>query len=214
MEFLSKYGIYALGFFAQSIFGTRLIVQLLISERKGKVVSPTIFWQLSLLASFLFLIYGIIRNDFVIILGQTLSYFIYIRNLQLKNNWKEIPVLLRFVLFCLPFIALAYISFFSDGKMDQIFSHTDLTNPIVFMGAIGQLMLNFRFIYQWYYSEKHKDSILPLGFWIISSFASVMILTYATYRIDPVLLVAQSMGIVVYLRNIFIFFKAKRAVAQ
>jgi lipid-A-disaccharide synthase-like uncharacterized protein len=214
MDFLSKYGIYALGFFAQSIFGARLIVQLFISEKKGKVVSPTIFWQLSLLASFLFLIYGIMRNDFVIILGQTLSFFIYIRNLQLKNNWKEIPLLVRGVLFALPVLALSYILFFAEGKVDRIFSNTDLTNPIIFMGAIGQLMLNFRFIYQWYHSEKNKDSILPLGFWVISSFASVMILTYATYRIDPVLLVAQSMGIVVYLRNIFIFFKAKRVAAD
>jgi lipid-A-disaccharide synthase-like uncharacterized protein len=214
MELISKYGIYALGFFAQSIFGARLIVQLFISEKKGRVVSPTIFWQLSLLASFLFLIYGIIRNDFVIILGQTLSYFIYIRNLQLKNNWKEIPSALRMLLFSLPVLAIAYVSFFAKGKVDLILSNTDLTNPIIFMGAIGQLMLNFRFIYQWYHSEKNKDSILPLGFWVISSFASVMILTYATYRIDPVLLVAQSMGIVVYLRNIFIFFKAKRAVAD
>ena len=214
MEFVSKYGIYALGFFAQSIFGARLIVQLFISEKKGKVVSPTIFWQLSLIASFLFLIYGIIRNDFVIILGQTLSYFIYIRNLQLKNNWKEIPLTIRIVLFSLPFVALTYIALFADGKVNQIFANTDLTNPIIFMGAIGQLMLNFRFIYQWYYSEKNNDSILPLGFWVISSFASIMILTYATYRIDPVLLVAQSMGIVVYLRNIFIFFKAKRVAAE
>jgi lipid-A-disaccharide synthase-like uncharacterized protein len=214
MEFLSKYGIYALGFFAQSIFGARLIVQLFLSEKKGKVVSPTIFWQLSLIASFLFLIYGIIRNDFVIILGQTLSYFIYIRNLQLKNNWKAIPLLLRIILFALPVLALGYISFFAQGKVDRIFANTDLTNPIIFMGAIGQLMLNFRFIYQWYYSEKNKDSILPLGFWVISSFASVMILTYATYRIDPVLLVAQSMGIVVYLRNIFLFFKAKRVAPE
>jgi lipid-A-disaccharide synthase-like uncharacterized protein len=114
----------------------------------------------------------------------------------------------------LPVLAIAYVSFFAKGKVDLILSNTDLTNPIIFMGAIGQLMLNFRFIYQWYHSEKNKDSILPLGFWVISSFASVMILTYATYRIDPVLLVAQSMGIVVYLRNIFIFFKAKRAVAD
>src|SRR4051812_40281662 len=90
MIFLQKYGIYALGFFAQSIFGARLLVQLFLSEKKGKVVSPTIFWQLSLVASFLFSIYGILRNDFVIILGQTLSYFIYIRNLQLKNDWAKI----------------------------------------------------------------------------------------------------------------------------
>ena len=214
MQFLSKYGIYALGFFAQSIFGARLIVQLVLSERKGKVVSPTVFWQLSLVASFLFLIYGIIRNDFVIILGQTLSYFIYIRNLQLKNYWIQIPTPLRLGLFVLPFLAIAYISVFSKGKVDQIFANTDLANPIIFIGAIGQLMLNLRYLYQWYYSERNKESILPLGFWVISSFASVMILTYATYRIDPVLLVAQSMGIVIYLRNIFIFFKAKRVTAD
>lgn len=208
MEFIQKYGIYGLGFFAQSLFGARLVVQLLISERKGKVVSPTIFWQLSLMASFLFLIYGIIRNDLVIIIGQTLSYFIYVRNLQLKNDWQKFPLAARIVLLCLPFAALGYISL-SLNKMDAIFQNSDLSNPIIAIGAVGQLMLNFRFIYQWIYSEKQKDSMLPLGFWVISSIASVMILSYATYRIDPVLLVAQGMGIFVYLRNIYIHFKSK-----
>src|SRR5688572_30965893 len=106
MEFIQKYGIYGLGFFAQSIFGARLVVQLFLSEKKGKVVSPTIFWQLSLMASFLFLIYGIIRNDLVIIIGQTLSYFIYIRNLQLKNEWIKFNPIIRIILFSLPAIAL------------------------------------------------------------------------------------------------------------
>lgn len=203
-----------MGFFAQSLFGARLLVQLFHSEKQGKVVSPTIFWQLSLLASFLFLIYGVIRNDIVIILGQTLSYFIYIRNLQLKNDWIRIPLLIRIVLLLLPIAAFGWIVIGADQKMDHIFSNSDFTNPLIIMGAIGQLMLNLRFIYQWYYSEKHKTSILPLGFWVISSVASVLILIYATYRIDPVLLVAQSMGIVVYLRNIFIYRKQKSALTN
>ncbi|WP_159453717.1 lipid-A-disaccharide synthase N-terminal domain-containing protein [Ohtaekwangia koreensis] len=209
MEFIQQYWIYGLGFFAQSLFGARLLVQLFYSEKQGKVVSPTIFWQLSLLASFLFLIYGIIRNDIVIIIGQTLSYFIYVRNLQLKNDWTKIPLVLRIVLLLLPMVTLTWIIFGADQKMSQIFSKNDFTNPIIFMGAIGQLMLNLRFIHQWYYSEKHKTSILPLGFWIISTGASILILIYATYRVDPVLLVAQSMGIVVYIRNIVIHFKGK-----
>lgn len=209
MEFVQKYGIYGLGFFAQSLFGARLIVQLLLSEKKGKVVSPTIFWQLSLMASFLFLIYGIIRNDLVIIIGQTLSYLIYIRNLQLKNDWVKFPLIIRIIVFALPALALCWIVMGSENKLQDIFSNSDLSNPIIAIGAVGQLMLNLRFIYQWYYSEKHSDSILPLGFWVISSVASVMILTYASYRLDPVLLVAQGMGIFVYLRNIVIHFKAK-----
>ena len=209
MEFIQQYWIYGLGFFAQSLFGARLLVQLFYSEKQGKVVSPTIFWQLSLLASFLFLIYGIIRNDIVIIIGQTLSYFIYVRNLQLKNDWTKIPLVLRIVLLLLPMVTLTWIIFGADQKMSQIFSKNDFTNPIIFMGAIGQLMLNLRFIHQWYYSEKHKTSILPLGFWIISTGASILILIYATYRVDPVLLVAQGMGIVVYIRNIVIHFQGK-----
>ncbi|MBT1700009.1 lipid-A-disaccharide synthase N-terminal domain-containing protein [Fulvivirgaceae bacterium PWU4] len=209
MEFVQKYGIYGLGFFAQSLFGARLIVQLLLSEKKGKVVSPTIFWQLSLMASFLFLIYGIIRNDLVIIIGQTLSYLIYIRNLQLKNDWVKFPLIIRVIIFALPVLALGWIVMGSENKLQDIFSNSDLSHPIIAIGAVGQLMLNLRFIYQWYYSEKHSDSILPLGFWVISSVASVMILAYASYRLDPVLLVAQGMGIFVYLRNIVIHFKAR-----
>ncbi len=208
MEFVQKYGIYGLGFFAQSLFGARLIVQLFLSEKKGKVVSPTIFWQLSLMASFLFLIYGIMRNDLIIIIGQTLSYLIYIRNLQLKNDWQKFPLIVRIILFLLPVTALGWIVFGPEGKMDDIFANSDFSHPIIAVGAVGQLMLNLRFIYQWYYSEKHNDSILPLGFWVISSVASVMILTYASYRLDPVLLVAQGMGIFVYVRNMIIHKKS------
>lgn len=209
MEFIQKYGIYGLGFFAQSLFGARLIVQWIISEKSGRIVSPTVFWQLSLMASFLFLVYGIIRNDLVIIIGQTLSYLIYIRNLQLKNDWKKFPPSVRIFIFALPVIALTWV-LTSHDKLGLIFSNNDLTNPIIAIGAMGQLMLNVRFIYQWYYSEKNNDSILPLGFWIISSVASVMILGYAYYRLDPVLLVAQGMGIFVYLRNVIIHFKGSR----
>lgn len=209
MEFIQKYWIYGLGFFAQSLFGARLVVQWFISEKKGKVVSPTIFWKLSLMASFLFLIYGIVRNDVVIIFGQTLSYLIYIRNLQLKKAWIEFSVVTRLIVWVLPVLALSWIVFGSESKLKDILSNSNFGNPIIVMGAIGQLLLNFRFVYQWYFSEKEHESVLPLGFWIISSVASVMILIYASYRIDPVLLVAQSMGIIAYLRNIIIHFKQR-----
>lgn len=207
MEFVQNYWIYGLGFFAQSLFGARLVVQWIISEKKGKVVSPTIFWKLSLMASFLFLIYGIVRNDVVIIFGQTLSYLIYIRNLQLKKAWIKFSLVTRLIVWALPVLALLWIVFGSESKLQDITANSNFSNPIIIMGAIGQLLLNFRFVYQWYFSEREHESVLPLGFWIISSVASVMILVYASYRIDPVLLVAQGMGIIAYLRNIFIHFK-------
>jgi len=200
--------ILALGFFSQALFGVRMIVQVIHTERAGRVASPTIYWQISLLGSFLFLIYGILRDDVVIILGQTLSYFIYIRNIQLKNEWRKIPSLLRILLLILPFAILGWISLGIDKRLSTIIGNNDFTDPILLIGATGQLMHNLRFVYQWYYSEREKVSVLPIGFWIISAVASVMILIYAFDRPDPVLLVAQCLGFFAYLRNIFVYYRS------
>lgn len=195
--------IYGLGFFAQSLFGARTIIQWIKSEREGRVVSPTLFWIFSLNASFLFLIYGVLRNDIVILLGQTLSYYIYVRNLQLKGFWKRIPLAGRIVLLPLPLLLFLWVGIFSPQSFTMIFRNADFTDSFIILGSIGQLLLNLRYLYQWYHSEKANQSILPLGFWVISAFASVMVVIYGVYRHDPVLLVAQGLGLIAYLRNIY-----------
>lgn len=211
---LDNLGIYALGFLGQALFGTRLVVQLFQSEKQKRVVSPVIFWQLSIAASFLFLVYGIIRKDAVIIVGQTLSYFIYIRNLQLKKAWKPVPFVLRVLLIVLPFLAIGFAA--SAIPIEGWRAHSmELIHPIMIVGAIGQLALNLRFVYQWYYSEKFQTSLLPLGFWHISTWASVLVIIYSIFHPihgwDPVLLVSQSLGIIVYARNIIIYKRSLKA---
>jgi len=195
--------IYGLGFFAQSLFGARTITQWIQSERAGRVVSPTIFWIFSLAGSFLFLIYGVLRHDIVILFGQSISFYIYIRNLQLKGFWIKIPKVLRIVIFPLPALLFIWVGVFYPGSFQQTFDQVDFTDRFIILGSIGQLLLNFRYLYQWYHSEKVNESILPLGFWIISAVASVMVVTYGIYRHDPVLLVAQGLGLIAYLRNIY-----------
>jgi lipid-A-disaccharide synthase-like uncharacterized protein len=201
---MENYAVYALGFFAQSLFGSRLIVQWIQSERKGQVVSPTVFWILSLCASFLFLLYGVLRHDPVILIGQTFSYYIYIRNLQLKGFWNQIPKVLRIIIFPMPVLILAYIGFFAPETFQAIMDKSDFSERIMIIGTIGQLMLNLRYLYQWYYSEKAKESLLPLGFWVISLVASVMVVSYAYIKHDPVLLVSQGLGMMAYSRNIYL----------
>jgi len=195
--------IYGLGFFAQSLFGARTITQWIQSERAGRVVSPTIFWIFSLAGSFLFLIYGVLRHDIVILFGQSISFYIYIRNLQLKGFWIKIPKVLRIVIFPLPALLFIWVGVFYPGLFQQTFDQADFTDRFIILGSIGQLLLNFRYLYQWYHSEKVNESILPLGFWVISAFASVMVVVYGIYRHDPVLLVAQGLGLIAYLRNIY-----------
>lgn len=210
---MENFWLYLVGFSGQALFGSRLIVQLILSEKAGKVLSPTIFWHLSLGGSFIFLIYGVLRSDPVIIAGQTISYYIYIRNLQLKNAWTVIPAVARVLLWLLP--AMAVIAGLNAGQTDSsLFANRGLLHPVFLLGLIGQLSLNLRFVYQWYYSERLKTSVLPVGFWHISTWGSVLVIIYAAWnpltgKADPVLLVSQAMGIFVYARNLVLHYRNK-----
>ena len=201
---MSDWLIYSIGFLAQILFSSRLIIQWISSEKTKKVVTPTLFWTLSLIASFLLFIYGYLRDDFAIMLGQALTYFIYIRNLQLQNQWKKIPAILRFVLLFMPlFVSIFY---FNNNRIDVniFFKNEDIPFWLLLLGIISQIIFTLRFVYQWLYSEKQKDSSLPLGFWALSLVGSLLILIYAIMRKDPVLFVGHILGTVIYIRNLII----------
>ncbi|MGH8601970.1 MAG: lipid-A-disaccharide synthase N-terminal domain-containing protein [Gammaproteobacteria bacterium] len=70
------------------------------------------------------------------------------------------------------------------------------------IGFAGQLAFTGRFALQWLYSEYKKRSVIPVGFWYLSLIGSALLLGYAIYRQDPVFILGQSFGFVVYLRNL------------
>lgn len=70
------------------------------------------------------------------------------------------------------------------------------------VGFAGQLVFTGRFALQWLYSEYKKRSVIPVGFWYLSLVGSALLLAYAIYRQDPVFILGQSFGFVVYLRNL------------
>ncbi|MBX2913646.1 MAG: lipid-A-disaccharide synthase N-terminal domain-containing protein [Cyclobacteriaceae bacterium] len=214
MEFSEPYGIYLLGFFAQALFGARTVVQWVQSERAGKVVSPAWFWIFSLSGSTLFLIYGLLRHDVVILVGQTLSFYIYIRNLQLKQVWTKLHFIFRVLIIPIPFVLMGWMWLVAPQHFQNIFQQTNLADVALLVGGAGQLLLNLRYLYQWYFSEKAQQSLLPLGFWVISAIASLMVVYYGIVQNEPVLLVAQGMGFVVYLRNIWFALRTRPVVAQ
>ena len=206
---MSNWIIYGVGFLAQILFSGRLILQWLVSEKNKKVLTPSIFWKLSLLASFLLFVYGYLRDDFAIMLGQALTYFIYIRNLQLQGEWQKAPKPLQWFLWVFP--ALLVIYSFNNNTYDisNLFRNEDISTSLLIWGSIAQVIFTLRFVYQWIYSEKSKESVLPMGFWILSLIGSVMILIYAIFRLDPVLFVGHIMGSVIYFRNIILSRKEK-----
>lgn len=206
---MSEYLIYGLGFFAQLLFFARTIAQWFKSEQAGKVISPVVYWQISLLASVAMLTYGILRNDFAIVLGQFIVYFIYIRNLQLKKAWKDIYPIVRILALLTPIFYLSWLIFGSIHNFKDIIANEDVTFLLMLWGSAGQIIFTFRFVYQWIYSENKKDSILPIGFWYISTAGSLMIFVYSIFRLDPVLFAAHSLGLFVYSRNILLHFGRK-----
>ena len=204
---MNTWQIFAIGFTAQALFSARLLHQWLLSEKHKKVVSPNLFWKLSLFASFLLFVYGYLRDDFAIMLGQAMTYFIYIRNLHLQGEWQKAPKSFRILMYLFPVLLVIYGYNNNSLDMQELFFNEDIPYWLLGLGIAAQILFNLRFIYQWIYSEKIKESVLPLGFWILSLLGAMLILVYAIFRKDPVLFVGHIMGSLIYVRNIALSLK-------
>jgi lipid-A-disaccharide synthase-like uncharacterized protein len=77
---------FIIGLIGESIFFGRFLVQWIATERKGRTVVPLMFWYLSIIGSVIITAYSIYRNDPVFILANTLSLFIYFRNLYFAHS--------------------------------------------------------------------------------------------------------------------------------
>ncbi len=206
--------VYALGFLAQGLFSVRILVQWIMSERARKVVSPTIFWIISLIASYIFFIYGWLRDDFSIMLGQVIAYYVYIWNLGAKGVWKSIrngwSHLLVSVLLLTPVVGVSLMAGHAPDLIARLFENTEIPLWLILFGSSGQVIFSFRFIYQLIYSSRRGESILPAGFWIISLTGSAIIVTYGIIRLDPVIILGQGIGFISYSRNLILWRKNNR----
>ena len=201
---MSSWQVYTIGFIAQILFSARLLIQWIASEKQKKVLTPSVFWKISLFASFLLFVYGYLRSDFSIMLGQALTYFIYIRNLQLQGEWTRLNVSFRWFLYLFPAILFLYSYNNNTYDIQKLFFNEEIPLWLLLLGSGAQVIFTFRFVYQWFYSEKIKESVLPLGFWILSLTGASLILIYAVLRKDPVLLVGHLIGSIIYIRNIIL----------
>lgn len=205
---MDNHWVYFLGFTAQLFFSARMLIQWFMSERSKKVTSPVIYWQLSLIASFLQFFYGWLRVDFSIILGQLFSFYIYIWNLNILNRWKGINKIVRVLLFITPPTIITLLAVTERESFMRLWS--DISFGLLLFGSFGQVVFAFRFIYQWWYSRRFNQSILPSGFWILGIIGSISILIYGIIRRDPVLIFGQGAGFITYSRNLYLNWRNNR----
>ena len=90
MDLSSHWCLLTIGFLGQSLFFMRFFLQWIVSEKEKRSVIPVSFWYFSLLGSFFLLIYALLRNDIVFIIGQSTGFIIYFRNLFLIQREKRL----------------------------------------------------------------------------------------------------------------------------
>ena len=78
------------------------------------------------------------------------------------------------------------------------------------VGFLGQMVFSCRFFVQWVASERAKTSVIPVTFWWLSLAGSLLLLIYAVHIKDPVFILGQSTGFLIYLRNLHLIARGGR----
>lgn len=82
------------------------------------------------------------------------------------------------------------------------------------VGFLGQALFSMRFLIQWLVTEWRRRSIIPVAFWYFSLAGGVTLLSYAIWREDPVFIVGQAAGLIVYSRNLYFIHRNRREKAD
>jgi lipid-A-disaccharide synthase-like uncharacterized protein len=82
------------------------------------------------------------------------------------------------------------------------------------VGFAGQLLFSARFIVQWVLSERKGRSYIPMAFWYFSIAGGMTLLAYAIHRQDPVFIVGQAFGLIIYLRNLTLIFRERSRASE
>lgn len=70
------------------------------------------------------------------------------------------------------------------------------------IGFVAALIFYGRFYLQWYTSERQGRSVVPIGFWYMSSAGSLLLFGYGVYIQSPVGTLSHCFNIVIYVRNL------------
>lgn len=79
------------------------------------------------------------------------------------------------------------------------------------IGLVGQGCFFMRFLTQWIVSEKKGESVIPISFWYFSLVGSAILFLYSVHRRDPVFILGQSIGSVIYIRNLILISRKKKS---
>ncbi len=192
----------AIGLLAQVAFSARFLVQWLLSERARRSLLPLHFWLFSVAGATLLLAYATHQRDAVIAVGQLVGLGIYLRNIELVQRATHA----WYIRFFWPWLALTWLALAAGllGHAAPVAQAViERAEPLWFgLGLLGQSLFTGRFLVQLHASERAHRSVNPVQFWHLSLSGSLLLLTYALHTGDVVIILGQSFGFMVYLRNL------------
>ncbi len=195
--------VYLLGLVAMGVYGSRILIQWYLSEKHHRVESPGIYWVLSSLGAVLLYVYGWLRKDLSIIIGESLGYYVYMWNISILGLYKKVPRIVIFLQAIFPLVILALIIQDLPSFVQTFLKNEYVPVGLLLFGIAGQVTYEIRSIYQLVYSYRRHESVLPLGHWVLAVIGSVMIITYGLIRHDWVLAIGQ-FSIFFSIRNLMI----------
>ena len=89
-------------------------------------------------------------------------------------------------------------------KLMAWYAGTSTTEMVwIGVGFFAQALFMMRFVVQWIASERVRRSIVPEAFWYFSIGGGLLLLAYSIYRVDPVYMFGQGLGLLIYVRNLY-----------
>ena len=196
---MSESPVLILGFVGQAIFAARMLLQWIASERAGRSVVPRSFWHLSLLASACVGTYAALTGNIVFLLSVLPGAFIYARMLMLPRRVSTAALLAL----AAPIAALAVWATLRKPLSGPLLIST--------LGFAGWLLWMSRFPIQWWISERRGTPALGTVFWIVSLIGACLLLVYALWHRDWVMLIAFGPGPIFYTRNLVLIRRSRGA---
>ncbi|HOE63686.1 MAG TPA: lipid-A-disaccharide synthase N-terminal domain-containing protein [Candidatus Sumerlaeota bacterium] len=193
------------------IFSARVIIQWFASEKAKKSVAPRIYWWISLIAAAILIAYSLHRsadpkykndpNALPILVGLIVSLVPYIRNLMISYNARRRWHILSYFFSACVFIICIIL-------LTRAKPHITWT-PVFFIGWLGSIIWYTRFLWQWIYSERSRESAFPISFWYLSLAGLTLISIYIIIMKDPVYILGNVFNIIPISRNILIMKKIR-----
>lgn len=205
--------VYLLGLFGMAVYGIRILIQWYLSEKAHKVVNPGIYWVLSSIGAVILYFYGWLRKDFSILFGESVGYYIYMWNISVMGMYKKVPKVVVVLQALFPVAILTLMAWDLRGFVNGFLRNENVPTGLMLFGMAGQFIYEIRSVYQLVYSYRRKESVLPLGHWLLAVVGSMMIIVYGAIRHDYVLVIGQ-FAIVFSIRNIMIDLAARHQVNE